>query len=143
MPSPNENAYAAGLFDGEGHVGFDFNRLSACGLNVDNTDPGLVRWLQDVYGGSVYRLPRPGVRVLQWRWQTTGVEAMAFARAVLPYTVSKTNQLLLWIELRNRMGKVTKQGLSADERAARGAILAHIKDEPYRSFSRNTKEADA
>lgn len=80
-------AYAAGLFEGEGHVGFN-NRAKAPKLTVDSTDLDVLeRLLACVKVGTIcgpyLRGTRPGNKPI-WRWHVQN-QAHAYALAVALY----------------------------------------------------------
>ncbi|MFY4731335.1 hypothetical protein [Nitrospira sp. BLG_2] len=102
-----ELAYAAGLFDGEGCVATytKKNRVQfSYAANIANTDYRVLAWLLDKFGGKVTK--RGGVRASNQRhkecyvWYVMNGRAAAFMAAVRPYTVIKSEQIDLALELR-------------------------------------------
>lgn len=103
--------YAAGLFDGEGCVevyegpqtrgrGIRLNMT----LSIGMTDVRPLREMQAHFGGALTtKKPRPDKpRWAQaWRWSVSGEEAERFAMLVLPYSITKKEQLELYMELRD------------------------------------------
>lgn len=101
-----EQAYAAGLFDGEGHVGIVvvkngrgevYHRLM---LNVTNTNIEVIHWLFDRWDGAIHN-PRYFAKE-EWRtahrWTVSDGRASKFLQDVLPYLIIKKEQAELGIE---------------------------------------------
>jgi hypothetical protein len=112
MTTENEkNAYAAGLFDGEGNVdirwrtthGGKYNRFELR-LSVVQLATNVLDWLVENFGGSHHRrgtkmrghVPVP-VRVSAW--VLTGPRALEFLRRVRPYLIVKAAQVEIALEL--------------------------------------------
>lgn len=104
------NSYAAGLFDGEGCVLFyhqpirksQFRIITA--LSVANCDRRCLEFLQEHYGGRIRKTEkRSGKRYTLGVWEVSGEEAENFARAILPYTILKREQLKLFLKGRTLM----------------------------------------
>lgn len=92
VPTREDVAYAAGLFDGEGCVS-----IGVSGRNkqrpayrvqvvVAMTDHNVLRWLQERWGGTIYKQKRhaehhrPG-----WQWHLSEGEAIAFLEKLRLY----------------------------------------------------------
>jgi len=98
------NAYAAGLFDGEGTLHISaykprrdvprpFHRLYVA---IGNTNVEVLEWVRSHYGGKVYTFEqsRPGFKPIS-RWQGTSAVAIAFLRAIEPYVIVKRDRVAL------------------------------------------------
>lgn len=102
------NAYAAGYFDGEGSVavykngtGRSFNNL----LTITNTDRVPLDRLCARFGGTVrQRTWSTTNRRSSFQWDITGAAAEEFARAILPYALTKAEQLRAFLEFRTLSG---------------------------------------
>tara|TARA_Y100001938_G_C8081812_1_gene429615 strand:+ start:597 stop:1010 length:414 start_codon:yes stop_codon:yes gene_type:complete len=96
-------AYIAGLFDGEGTVGF-YRRMEtkkdrgkprksfAYRINVEiaMTDRSVLLWLQQCTKlGTVNKKPRKGHK-MQWRWRCSFRNAYVFLLLISPYSHIKT-----------------------------------------------------
>jgi hypothetical protein len=92
-----ERAYAAGIVDGEGHIGFTSwkgNWLPV--VVVTNTDPLLSEWLRDRFGGAIHW---HGRRLAQHRdrynWRLQGRHAMTFLQEIGTHLLLKRAQATL------------------------------------------------
>jgi hypothetical protein len=108
--SPEVLAYAAGVVDGEGHIGMYRNIPKASwkgrtkspryeyGVTVVNTVRPLLYWLHAEFGGSVCaRPPQKEGWQPQWRWYLASLQAADFCRAILPYLRVKQEQATLLV----------------------------------------------
>ena len=106
-------AYAAGLFDSEGHVSIRQNGGPGWRPNlilqvsVVNTDPRAVGWLQATFGGFVGRYPGSGAPRGRdrWLWVEQASGAASFLRVVVPWLVAKRDRAEIAVafqEARNR-----------------------------------------
>lgn len=106
MTEDLEAAYAAGLFDGEGHIGITvtkngrgekYHRLQ---VNVTNTNITVIHWLFERFGGCIHN-PRYFTSE-NWReahrWTIADGKASSFLQTVLPYLIIKKSQAELAIE---------------------------------------------
>lgn len=142
MPSKDDYKYLAGLFDGEGcvearvFVGRIGNTAMNLSLRITNTNPVVLYWLENEIGGSVYKNERVGQdRQSTYEWVISGQESEDFAKKILPYSRMKSDQLVVFIELRERIGlfplgrgKVIPQS----EWKKREKLVSKIKSAPYR-----------
>jgi hypothetical protein len=98
MPKMTEtdNAYAAGILDGEGSIAISGRAKTALCIYVGNSDPRMCVWLKERYGGSIYQSPsriRNGKSTrIMYQWQLASASAGAFLKAVYPYLVIKKEQ---------------------------------------------------
>jgi hypothetical protein len=95
MRTEAEKAYLAGILDGEGCVGVAWRegKYLTPTIQVVNTNPILLDWLHDRYGGSVRG--RPDVRLNRkpsFCWTVCGQKALTVLRDARPYLLLKTEQ---------------------------------------------------
>ena len=96
-------AYIAGLFDGEGTVGF-YRRMETkkdrgnprksfayrISVEIAMTDRSVLLWLQQcIKLGTVNKKPRKGHK-MQWRWRCSFRNAYVFLLLISPYSHVKT-----------------------------------------------------
>jgi hypothetical protein len=82
-------AYAAGFFDGEGHVRCDIVKgYPMLSLNVSQNERRPLEWLQILFGGHIHA-QRGNKRSLCFVWQVNTNEAARFIEVVLPYLMVK------------------------------------------------------
>lgn len=97
IPSSEDIAYLAGLFDGEGSVSYKQYMRKRKGakkayptwqirLEIAMTDESVIRWVTEFVGVGTYgpRKVRPG-RKKQWRWRCSHRDAFYVARLIWPY----------------------------------------------------------
>jgi hypothetical protein len=85
--SDAELAWAAGFFDGEGHIAYRKRRLMMA-VAQTNREP-LERFLDAVGGGRIYGPYSKGQQVKQvWHWQATGANVIPLMEKLLPYLCS-------------------------------------------------------
>jgi len=107
------DAYAAGLFDGEGHVGIvvakngrgePYHRLM---VNVTNTNVEVIQWLFERYDGCIHN-PRYFANE-NWReahrWTASDGTAMKFLTAISPYLIIKKEQAAIGISFQQTKGR--------------------------------------
>jgi hypothetical protein len=109
-----EKAYAAGFFDGEGCVQLYMrpgtyrdpnakNNSFRANLSMSSVDPDQITWIKERWGGSLRifggKKVKDGHRPL-YNLQMTAMIAERFARDILPFVVTKREQLDLWLEAR-------------------------------------------
>lgn len=90
MPTVMEAAYAAGLFDGEGHIDIaDRARMA-----VKMTDRGPVYAMRDILGGRVYQWQDTSTGRPTYEWRASGVAGMMEAIDIIyEYALGKKRQL--------------------------------------------------
>lgn len=104
-----ELAWAAGLFDGEGCVCISKTKPKKLtwsykyGLNVSigMTHKETVKNLHRLFGGTYREVPPPSADknwALQYRWRINEKQAKSFILAILPYSFTKKEQLMLALE---------------------------------------------
>lgn len=90
-------AYAAGFFDGEGCV-----LISCCNgfwsprLQVSQNDPRPLELFLDLFGGKIYK---PAKSNNAYSWVVSGEASCKAAELILPYTMYKTEQLKIYVEV--------------------------------------------
>ena len=97
-------AYLAGLVDGEGSITYkqywdrkrkDRPRKYFCwriSIEVVMTHKPTIQWCADKFGGKVYLKPRK-THKMQYRWRRGFREALAIAKAIEPFAVTKKTEL--------------------------------------------------
>lgn len=139
------DAYAAGLFDGEGFVRVDvwhkpdsnhtrYQVIASIGM----VHYPVIKALQDEYGGSLlenrHDLRNP-VNRIQFNWRVASQIACRFLKRVQPYLIVKADQVALALTLQEHIDryrfKLGNQHRSHQDRALifeeRAAIAAEIK----------------
>ncbi len=92
-------AWAAGIIDGEGFVGFTKNRNSKRPMaDVSNTDTRILYELQKYFGGKIYEQrrtthPRPNHKPC-WVWRLAGRKVCPFLEMIEPYLISRRDKAL-------------------------------------------------
>ena len=102
--------WAAGFFDGEGSVVWTVNNGNTIShLSVGNTGKECLEFLQKWFQGSI-TIPRPtrSNNKVPAIWQVNGNNAENFARAILPFSIEKREQLLVWLEARKLIDTVKR-----------------------------------
>jgi hypothetical protein len=121
-------SYAAGLFDGEGCVLFYIRRDHTIiyAVEVANCDRRALDWLQANFGGRI------NVKTMRRKhtlgmWTLNGPRATVFAKAILPYSILKREQLELFIEAREQINTRGAAALTEDQKLLREEYAAEIK----------------
>ncbi len=140
-----ERAYAAGFFDGEGCVQLYMrpgtyrdpkapNNSFRSNLSMSSVDPEQIEWIKERWGGAIRifggKRVKEGHREL-YNLQLTAEVAERFARDILPFVVTKREQLELWLEARGMTYKRGRKGipiggLPAEEVARRQRLVDQI-----------------
>lgn len=101
-----ELAYAAGLFDGEGHIVFQGKDAGghrrSLQVSIINTDEIMLNWLLEHFGGALISQKVTGNRKPCWHWRLRTDESLAFLYDILPYVVSKENLVRKAIDSREQ-----------------------------------------
>jgi len=90
-------AYAAGIFDGEGHVGgtvHSHEKYPELRIGVTNTNRTLIRWFEETFGGWTQERSRPGNRTC-YEWHPTGETTDWFLKLIVPFLKVKQQQARL------------------------------------------------
>lgn len=139
----NDAAYLAGIIDGEGHISIRAMKLGrnrghyfAVLVVVTNTDPRLLAWLKERFGGTIYRHAEArALRRPSWRWRVTRQRAEEVIRLAYPFFVVKREQADLALAFRalrktstDRTAAGTFAPFSAEEQDRRGAIVDLMRE---------------
>ena len=106
---PNDLAYMAGLFDGEGHVEYKKRLVKqkkgknkayktwSIRCEMSMTDRGVMEWFHETIGFGTLnkreaKLSWTGKKP-QWRWRCSYRDALKFAKLMWPYTQVKMHPL--------------------------------------------------
>lgn len=123
-------AWAAGIIDGEGTIGFYRARSRnqrgyiagrwtyMISVTVGNTDLRMLDRLVEGFGARIYPMNHregPTNRKPMWQWTVRGPRAVAMLRAIEPYLVTKREQARLVLSYRaGKPGLVVTDELIAD-----------------------------
>jgi hypothetical protein len=93
-----DDAYAAGIIDGEGSIGVTYRTTNDSYLlvvQVSMTQPAVPTWLHETYGGGLGMYAQ-GARSwgsqYVYKWSIYGKEALLFISKVIPYLKEKRLQ---------------------------------------------------
>lgn len=92
-------AYAAGIIDGEGHIGSQNQNYPNPLVQVCMVAPQVIDFLHDNFGGGRTRNNRD-----MYVWYLTGKQVAPFLYQILPYLLVKRNAALLAIRLSEMIG---------------------------------------
>ena len=94
-------SYAAGIVDGEGSIKIDkskgrhgeINLQYSLSLSVTNTNPKMIRFLKDTFGGCIY-LDRKGEgnHRTTYRWAVSCLNAECILKKIYKYLVCKKDE---------------------------------------------------
>lgn len=128
-----ELGYLAGIIDGEGCINMATARRNSgktdtfARVAVEMTDPQVIEWLANLFGGYVIRARDRGVgRKPTYRWQLTkSADILSFCRMIEPHLKVKGPQARKVIELYE--GSL-KKGFFVDdnERSRRDSIRTEL-----------------
>ncbi len=141
QPTDAEIAWAAGLFDGEGHVGIHWCRGMVRGkvcehlqllTSVANTHIGCLEKFQSIVGvGKIHVSDTRNRNKPLYVWRTQAKKSDAVLRMLLPYLVVKREQADLAIEFRTTFPerRATAKGhpLSEEVKAVRVDLAHRVK----------------
>jgi hypothetical protein len=98
-------AWAAGLFDGEGHIRLSwYNGAVDAALVLAMVDkPSVCKFFSIVNLGSfIIRPPQKNGWKTQWKWQARSQEANKVAKLLSPYLICKKKKMLSFISVLDR-----------------------------------------
>ncbi len=109
--NPLHLAYLAGIIDGEGciHIGYYFNKSQNRAtyhtlIQVTSTDKPLIEWLSNKFGGKAALYTKAQTpknsRQIPYVWKITGDDLTHLCRLVLPFMISKKDQIKIMIKMR-------------------------------------------
>jgi len=119
---PEDLAYAAGFFDGEGCINITRFRWHCTETKrpgvyyklrvmVTNTDLPVLEWCQRLWGGAILERKVKGNRRRSWSWDLYETDSARFLKDVLPYLKLKRPQADLALEYtrtNRRFGRNTR-----------------------------------
>lgn len=104
-------AYLAGIIDGEGSIyigNFSCNPITKLpyyqtNIQVTNTDEGLIKWLQDTFGGLVNNKCKENTdrpRRKAFVWTVSGERLTHLCELIMPYLICKKRQAEIMLKMR-------------------------------------------
>jgi len=126
-------AYAAGFLDGEGCFYIEGAPHHKIRVSAANTDEGVIRWLQSLFGGSVSQERRqrnPNHRPV-WSWQVVSRDAWRMCCTVVPYLKQKAEQALLLIATQQTKGNGGPGTVTSEVRSERQWYADRAKELKY------------
>jgi hypothetical protein len=110
--NPLHLAYLAGIIDGEGciHIGYYFNKSQKRStyhtlIQVTSTDKPLIEWLFQHFEGKAALYTKAQTpknsRQTPFVWKVTGETLTHICRMVLPYMISKKDQIEIMLKMRS------------------------------------------
>lgn len=141
--TPIELAYAAGLLDGEGCILIKAHRshperprTHALYVQIIMTELEPLEWMQERFGGSIYKRPKQQASHRQgWQWTVSTTKALPLLRAIQPYARVKRRQIeaaLRFDALRTAPFTPVDPALWAQREALRLEISALNYTKPYK-----------
>ena len=122
-----ENAYAAGLFDGEGSISLVCNRSNRSHspqVAVASNDREVLTWLQNRWGGSIVtKQPRKATHSVSFDWRLTDRRALTFLQSIRPFLVIERKIRRIDLLLNDYLACTPRNGRYTKEMAERKQIL--------------------
>ncbi len=140
-------AYAAGVIDGEGHVGIHrhwysskrFGRYAVynCAVSVTNTNEPVLQWLKELFGvGNVYpegrKKPLKPHYKPRFVWILSAKQAAHVIAVLLPFLRIKKEEALLVLALDATMDKTLPHVKQRELAPVRNAL--YIKCRSYKAY---------
>jgi hypothetical protein len=125
------DAWAAGFFDGEGHIQVNahVNKTGELRLIVGQVVKEPLDLLQKLYGGNIhYQVTKSDRWANIWRWQLQSRKAVEALRRMLPYMTVKNEQAKLAIQFQETMGGSVKPRLTPAVIEERKRLATAIKE---------------
>jgi hypothetical protein len=93
IPTEVDKAYAAGLMDGDGHLGIRLIRFDPPrrdiyipNCSISSVSMTTIRWLQSRWGGTMWRMGANRLSRQQgWTWRPRAAERLAFLKDISPH----------------------------------------------------------
>jgi hypothetical protein len=129
--SEPEKAYLAGIFDGEGTIGYyDFRNRHESTVMITNADPRLMNWIMDTIGyGNVHTVKKGYTRrkhvVHHWRISNKP-RVKEFLEAIYPYLIVKRDQAELLLSLWN-LENPGKNKITSEVKSRRDQVVNKLK----------------
>jgi hypothetical protein len=127
-----EIAYLAGIFDGEGCVGYyqRGDRYHSASLHIASTDPRITQWIMDKLGcGSVSIRPASGRCKTAYSWQLCNrAEIQQVLSMIRPWLCSKGDQVDLLFSLWEWESSQLPRKVTPKLLARRTAVAQEMKD---------------
>jgi hypothetical protein len=126
-----EKGYLAGLFDGEGTIGYyDFRERHESTVMITNADPRVMNWLVEKIGyGNVHTVRKAYARrkhvVHHWRISNKP-RVYDFLEAISPYLIVKKDQVELLLNLW-KSEKPGKNKITGELKARRDVAMDQLK----------------
>ncbi len=109
--SEAELAYFAGIIDGEGCFTLtrpSRQRFGGLRMQVGNTDPLLMQWIHNRFGGSLSLEQRRQVQHRPvWRWVAAAADLETLIPRLIPYLITKKRQAELTLAYRATLNSVS------------------------------------
>lgn len=145
LTQPAWLAWAAGIVDGEGCIQLvRYNRKKGyqnwqIRLTVANTDPRMLKRLQEILGGSIWADKRKvaGRRPI-WNWGAACKKAEAALAAIRPWLVAKAEQADIALQSRRLVSQSRgKKFLSESETTALSGMVVELRGWKRKEFVAN------
>ena len=121
-PTEIDRAYAAGFFDGEGHISIAFSTARKCrgysydrytlSVSMSQNDRRPLDWLSSRFGGNVRHLVAKRSydkgKYSRYDWSLACTNAAEFLRKVRPWLLVKGDQADIAIQFQNTMTRKAK-----------------------------------
>ncbi len=136
-PTPEQLAYTAGFFDGEGTIS-----ITRSGgqyqfyIQISQATKEPLDSIQEWFGCGIIKVARRPNGLPVWRLQLAARQAEAFLRAIKPYSLRKAREIDLALKYRaliqerclpSKLGSGQWRKLSAETRAKRDAVILQMK----------------
>ena len=138
-----ELSYAAGFFDGEGHICISYRKANENAsskskyakfhliIQATQTSNEVIHWLADRFGGRArYQYCKRSYddkMYSRWAWECSTARAGAFLKAVRPYLVVKAEQADIAIAFQDSMRRIGSVRVSTDVWAFRWECHRQIR----------------
>jgi hypothetical protein len=137
----------AAFMDGEGSIvlGNQKRRIRNLRLQLCNTDPRLILWAKELFGGSMSREIKHGkVKNTRniFRWHVSSKQAELLLKAILPYLILKKEQAEVALAYRTTVGSVGKR-VSEETNQKRIDLNKQLSELKHINYCVETFEANA